>query len=133
MMKDSNFVESLVFFVLMRLFTGRGGLLCVYVDAGFDLAPCVITPYRRIGASKSERRTNKKMSQLRVSIEWGFKDVVNNFAFCDYPKDLKLDKQAVGALWRVAALLHNCRSCFYGNEASQYFEMDPPDLEVYLA
>jgi len=59
------------------------------------------------------------MSKLRVTIEWAFGETARHVAFCDYPKELKLDKGPVASYWLVAALLQNCRSCLYGNEGSQ--------------
>ena len=33
-----------------------------------------------------EQAYNKAMSQVRVSVEWVFADIINNFAFLDFKK-----------------------------------------------
>ena len=104
----------------------------VYGDQGYVMEPCVIVPFCRIGARSHERRFNRAMSKVRISVEWGFGEVARYFAFCAYPYDLKLDKQPVATYWRVAALLYNCRSCLYGNQSNRYYGVETPDLEDYL-
>ena len=35
----------------------------------------------------------------------------------------------VGRMYRVAVLLANAHSCFYGNQSSLYFNIEPPSIE----
>ncbi|CAB1104951.1 unnamed protein product [Ectocarpus sp. CCAP 1310/34] len=62
------------------------------------------------------RNFNKSMSQCRVTVEWGFKEMTSKWAF-----------------YTVATLLSNFHSCLNGgNQISQYFGVEPPTLEEYL-
>jgi len=61
---------------------------------------------------------NEAMSAVRVSVEWLFADVLNDFKFLDFKNNLKLGLSAVGKHYIVAALLRNTLTCLYGNNTS---------------
>ena len=75
---------------------------------------------------------NKSMSKVRVSVEFLFGDIINNFKFMDFKKDLKVGLSAVGKMSIVSGILQNCLTCMYGNLTSTYFEVDPPTIQEYL-
>ena len=72
------------------------------------------------------------MSEVRVSVEWLFGDILNYFKFLDFKKNLKIGLNAVGKVCTVCALLNNARSCLYGSQISNYFGINPPTLEKYF-
>ena len=47
------------------------------------------------------------MSNVRVSVEWIFGDIVNYFKFMDFKKDFKIDLSQVGKVYIVSAMLRN--------------------------
>ena len=61
-----------------------------------------------------------------------FGDIVNNFKFMDFYKNLKIGLNSVGKMYIVSALLRNALSCFNGNQTSEFFDLDPPTLEEYF-
>ena len=67
---------------------------------------------------------NKAMSNVRSSVEWLFGDIINYFKFMVFKKNLKIGMSCVGKMYVV---------CLYGNQTSQYFELDPPTLQDYFA
>ena len=73
------------------------------------------------------------MSNVRASIEWLFGDIINYFKFMDFTKKLKIGMSWIGKLYVVCALLQNALARLYGNQTSQYFELDPPTLQDYFA
>ena len=76
---------------------------------------------------------NKSMSRVRVSVQWIFGDIVNYFKFMDFKKNLKIGLSQVGKMYVVSAVLRNALTCLYGNETSQFFELDPPTLQEYFS
>ena len=76
---------------------------------------------------------NKAMRNVRSSVEWLFGDIINYFKFMDFKKNLKIGMSCVGKMYVVCALLPNALTCLYGNQTSQYFELDPPTLQDYFA
>lgn len=75
---------------------------------------------------------NQSMKTLRVSVEWGFSKVIQQFAFVDFKKNQKLLLQDIEAIYKVAVLLSNCHSCFYGNQTADYFGIVPPTIQQYF-
>ena len=64
------------------------------------------------------------MSEVRVSVEWIFGDVVNCFQFLDFKKNLKICLSAVSKMYTTCALMHNARRvCLYGTPTSTFFRI----------
>ena len=70
------------------------------------------------------RDFNSAMSHVRNSVEW---------LFGDFKKNLKIGMSAVGKQYIVCALMRNALTCLYGNNTSEYFQLDPRNVETYFA
>ena len=46
---------------------------------------------------------------------------------------LRVPLSPVAKFYLVERLLSNCHTCLYGSQPSRYFDLDPPQLEFYLA
>ena len=79
------------------------------------------------------RAFNAAMSSVRISVEWLFGDILTYFRFIDFKKNLKIGMSAVGKQYIVCALLRNALTCLYGNNTSDYFQLDPPTIDTYFA
>ena len=75
---------------------------------------------------------NKAMSEVRVSVEWLFGDIMNFFKCWDFKKNLKIGLSSVRKMYIVCALLQNAITCLHGNQTSQVFNLEPPTLEEYF-
>jgi hypothetical protein len=53
------------------------------------------------------------MSEVRVSVEWIFADIINYFKFLDFKKNLKIQLSAVGKMYITCSLFHNARAILY--------------------
>ena len=71
--------------------------------------------------------------QGRVFVDWLFNDISNYFEFIDFKKNLNIGMSAVGKQHIVCALLSNILTCLYGNITSDYFQLEPPTVQDYLA
>ncbi|XP_062571196.1 uncharacterized protein LOC134233231 [Saccostrea cucullata] len=105
----------------------------LYGDPAYPLSPYLIPPFRGGVISANQMRFNKRMSAVRVCVEWTFSKILNLFAFLDYKKNQKLYLQPVGKYYRVASILTNCHTILYGSETGTFFGIDPPSLQEYLA
>ena len=133
-MNDKQIMDASGFAVRLAAWIRRSGTrIFIYGDCGYVLDGYIVVPFCNTGATANQRDFNRKMSKVRIGVEWGFGEVASLFAFCAYPEDLKLDKQPLGTYWRVATLLFNCHSCLYGNQGSKYFNVGTPNLEDYLS
>jgi hypothetical protein len=111
----------------------RNGVpFCIYGDQAYPIRQRLLSPYKGNNLTVAQAAFNRNMSSCRQCVEWGFGDIVNNFSFLDFKKNLKLLLQPVGKYYIVGALLTNCRACLYKNQTSLYFGVDPPILENYL-
>lgn len=114
--------------------TGRdGSIYSLYGDQAYPLSQFLIPPFKGAAIPPDQSLFNKRMSALRISVEWTFGKLLSQFAFVDYRKNQKLYLQPVGKYYVVAAILTNCHSCLYGSETAEFFGVDAPTLQEYLA
>jgi hypothetical protein len=112
----------------------RNGLpFAVYGDPAYPVKNYLIAPFRGARLNEEQQLFNQQMSSVRESVEWQFMKILQNFAFLDFKKNLKLFLQPVAKYYIVAALLTNCHTCLYGSVTGQYFGMNPPSLVEYLS
>jgi hypothetical protein len=78
------------------------------------------------------REFNRKMSQVRVSVEWMFGNITKYFRFVDFKNLMKLHLSPVGKIYCVAALLQNAHTCLYENLVSHFFDLQPPSIHEYF-
>ena len=114
-------------------FSPNGQALCIYGDPAYPHRVHLQCPYeRRVPLTEEQQLFNESMSQVRVSVEWVFGDIVNYFKFTDFKKNLKIGLSSVGNIYTVCALLRNALTCFHGSNTSAYFDMQPPALNEYF-
>ena len=104
----------------------------MYADKAYPIHQNLITPYRGVGLSNVEIFFNIVMSSHRIAVEWNFGKVSSNFAFVNYPSNMKVYLQPIGLYYKVAVFMSNCNACLYDNQVSKYFDTQPPQLEEYL-
>ena len=109
-----------------------GQPMCVYGDPAYPLRPQLQAPFRGAVLTDDMKRFNTAMSSVRVSVEWLFGDVVNQFKFVDFKKNLKVALSPVGKIYITSAVLNNALICMYGNNTSTFFGIDPPTVHEYL-
>ena len=124
MMAQSNLLQSLA----LHSHSATGAILCIYGDPAYPLRLHLQGPFKSRQLSVNEKAYNMLMSKARVSIEWIFGDIINYFAFLDFKKKLNVKLSAVGKMYITCALMHNARTCLYGNVTSKFFGKDPPTL-----
>ena len=117
---------------LQQLEDVNGDVYVVYGDPAYGLNRNILAPFRGAALTEDEKRFNKAMSKVRVSVEWGFGKICQYFAFLDFKKNLKVLLQPVAKYYAVGALMTNCHTCLYGSLTSTFFEVNPPSLETYL-
>jgi hypothetical protein len=72
------------------------------------------------------------MSQVRQVVEFGFKDVTQQWSFLDVKRQMKIMKSPVAKLYVVGVFLCNIRNCYYGSQTAAYFGTEPMKIEEYL-
>ena len=128
MLAQSNLLQGLRRYSVSP--TGQD--LCIYGDPAYPLRINLQGPFKGAAITNAEKAYNKSMSEVRISVEWVFADIVNYFAFLDFKKKHKVGLSAVGKMYATCALLHNARTCLYGNVTSKYFNLEPPGINEYF-
>ena len=55
---------------------------------------------------------NKVTSEVRVSLEWLFGDIINSFKFLDKQKNLKIGLSSVRKMYIVSSFAAKCHNLF---------------------
>ena len=105
----------------------------IYGDPAYGISCNIIFPFKCAHLTEPQKQFSRYMSEVRVSVEWGFGKIIQYFAFLDFQKNLKFLLQPVAKYYAVGALLTNCHTCLYGSVTSSFFNLEPPSLEDYLA
>lgn len=105
----------------------------IYGDAAYHSNEFMQAPFKGCNLSEDMERYNRAMSEVRLTVEYGFQRVVTLWAFVDFKKNQKLKLSKIGKQYLVAIMLANLHCCMYGNQTCQYFDIQPPTAEEYLA
>ena len=108
----------------------RNRPLSIYGDPAYPLTIHLQAPFRGANLTEKQKRYNKAMSSVRVSVEWLFGLVKNYFKFIDFKQMQRTSP--VGKVCVVCALLQNANICLYGNIISETFNMEPPNIRDYF-
>ena len=108
-----------------------GQPMCLYGDPAYPLRVHLQCPFRNAVLTPQMQEFNTAMSAVRTSVEWLFGDIITDFKFLDFKKNLKVGLSSVGKMYIVSALLRNCLTCLYRNQ-TDFFSLDPPTLQEYF-
>ena len=125
MLADSGILNDVGNFA----FSPAGQPMCVYGDPAYPLRIHLQAPYSQGRLTQQMEAYNKR---VQGSVEWFFGDIINSFKFLDYKKNLKIGLSSVGKMYIACALLRNAITCLYGNQTSEFFDLEPPTLEEYF-
>ena len=105
----------------------------LYGDPAYPQSHYLFGGYRNPRAGTPQAQWNTEMSKVREVVEWGFANILANWAFLEFRPAMKIFKSPVGKYYIVGAFLMNLRSCFYGNQTMAYFDCDALTLDEYLS
>lgn len=110
-----------------------GETLHIYGDPGYLPGTLhLIVPWKLRLLTPAQEEFNRRMSGVRIAIEWAWDKVATEWAFLNYWRNLRIGLSPIALYYKVGILLSNCRSCLYGNETAAKFGVKPPSLEHYL-
>ena len=105
----------------------------IYADQGYCVMPGIETPYADGDFDFEHEAYNQAMSSARISVEWEFGAILQNWAALDLKRMHQLmSNRKIGQTYIVAALLTNMVNCLRPNITSQYFKCNPPSLQEYI-
>lgn len=104
----------------------------VYGDSAYVLRAWLQIGFDGHHLTPAEKEFTTVMSQMRVAVEWTFKDVKQLFLSLDHKRKLKLGEGLVGLQYQCTMLFWNLHCCLYGSQAVTFFRCPPPSVEAYL-
>ena len=128
MLDKSNLIR-----IMRRICRRLGRVYCLYGDPAYPLSRWLMAPFKHRMLNGAEANFNTQMSKARIPNEWGFGKIKGLWAYLDFRKGMKPYQQDIQRLWPVATILTNCHTCCYGAQTGWYFDLEPPELEVYVS
>jgi hypothetical protein len=135
----SNLVPDLAHFFHTTVFPAQAAaglahhLYVLYGDPAYPLSQYLQCPFRGAFLTAMQEAFNRSMSPVREPVEWGFGKILQQFAYLDFKKNLKIYLSPIGQYYAVGAILTNCHTTMYSSQTSMYFNCPPPSLEQYLS
>lgn len=86
MLVDSNLLHALE----QNAFSPTGEPMCVFGDPAYPLRVHLQAPFRHGILTPMMEEYNADMSSVRVTVEWLFSNIINDFKFLDFKKNFKL-------------------------------------------
>lgn len=137
--------ESGLYNYLQQYANGTNGQpLQLYGDPAYGVNRHLLSPFKSYQITVRQKLFNKRMSKVRIVVEWVFKEIVSVFPYFDWHKNQKVRLSPLGLQFRVAVLLHNAHVCLHTPQIPQYFQQEngqsipaaglanPPTLEEYF-
>ena len=93
-----------------------GSPYVIYGDPAYGISRTILAPFRGSILTPQQQEFNRKMSRVRVSVEWAFGKIVSLFSYLDFERNNKVLLQPVGKYYLVATLLTNCHNCLYSSQ-----------------
>ena len=93
----------------------------LYGDLAYAQSIYLLGGFWKPPAHSNEAMFNRHMSSVRITVEWGFGDIVNKWKFLDFRSAMKIFEMPVGESYTNGAFLGNICNCLYGNKTQQYF------------
>ena len=75
---------------------------------------------------------NRQMSSVCITVEWGFRDIIEKWKFLDFCSAMKIFEMPVTEYYMNGAFLSNICNCLYGNKTQQYFGAIQLSRDEYL-
>jgi hypothetical protein len=69
---------------LRRIQKPNGEPYVIYGDPAYGLSLNILAPFRGAQLTAAQKQFNSEMSKVRISVEWGFGKICQNFAYLDF-------------------------------------------------
>ena len=124
MLVDSNLLHELE----QNAFSPTGEPMCVFGDPAYPLRVDLQAPYRNSILTPMMEAYKAEMSFVRVTVEWLFGNIINDFKFLDFKKNLKIGMRHC---WENVTSLRTpsqCNNVFIWKQHHRIFWAEPSFL-----
>jgi DDE superfamily endonuclease len=132
MLQESNLLPQ-----LRALFPAGEKRFSLYGDPAYPQSDILFGGFRRPPPGSPEATWNTKMSKVRESGGWLFKEIITKWSFLDFRASMKIFQMPVAKYFTVATFFTNLHCCVHGSKTAAYFNcMNQEDgrltLQQYL-
>ena len=105
---------------------------CFYGDPAYCFRPYLQVGFQGSNLTEYRIQFNSSVSNVRIAVEWNFRDIKMYFTHIYLPRKLKMGVTPA-SLWYVCfAIFWNFRICMYGIQTAEYFDYESMSIEEYL-
>ena len=104
----------------------------LYGDLAYAQSIYLLGGFRKPPAGSDKAMFKRHMSSVRITVEWGFGDIVDEWKFLDFCSAMKIFEMPIGKFYTNGAFLSNICNCLYGNKNQQYLGAIQLSLDEYF-
>ena len=107
----------------------------IYVDPAYPQSAYIFGAIRSVHGiplTREQQQFNTSFSSVRETVEFGFKEITQQFAYTDFKATQKIYKTPVGCFYISAVFLQNLRTTLYSNQTAMMLNVAPPSLLEYI-
>ena len=129
MLRESHLMEELEDIMAAN---GAAAVYALYGNLAYAQSIYLLGGFRKPPACSDEAMFNRHKGSVRITVEWGFGDIVNKWKFLDFRSAMKIFEMPAGEFYTNGAFLSNICNCLYGNKTQQYFGAVQLTLDEYF-
>ena len=103
-----------------------------YGDLAYPQSVYLPGSFRNVEGGSNEALYNRHLSSVRITVEWGFGELVDQWKFLDFKQAMKIFKCPVVQYYVNAAFLSNLCNCLLGSRTQQYFGATQLTIDEYV-
>ena len=111
----------------------NGPIYILYGDLAYPQSPHLLGGYRNVVNGTDEAQFNRLMSSVRITVEWGYCEIIEQWKFLDFCQAMRIFQLLVAQYYINAPFLSNLRNCMIGNKTRNYFDAQQMSIQQYIA
>ena len=131
LLRQSNLMQQLC--NVMPKDNSNGPIYSLYGDLAYPQSSYLLGGFQNVINGMDEANFNRLMSSVRITVEWGYCKIIEQWKFLDFCQAMRIFQSPVVQYYINAAFLSNLHNCMIGNKTRNYFNAHQMTIEEYLA
>ena len=111
---------------------GDSTIYTLYGNLAYAQSMYLIGGFCNADVGTDEALYNCIMSSVRITVEWGFGAIIEQWKFLDFPQSMRIFECLVAQYYIIAAFLCNLQNCLVGSKTQSYFNAQQLTTNEYL-
>ena len=104
----------------------------LYGDLAYAQFMYLIGGFHNADVGTDEALHNCIMSSMRITVEWGFGTIIEQWKFLDFQQSMKIFECPLAQYYIITAFLCNLCNCLVGSKMQSYFNAQQLTINEYL-